>query len=343
MRMRIITWNLNLLPWIIGDLWSMGRKKRKRLETICDYLFGNRDRDRNGEKNCCLSPGMDNQCCSKNVDVICLQEVFGVDKAQYICDRAKKDGGFPYSSYYHPKETTGYSDDYDDDDEYGPLSRSSSSPTVCLDWKEITRSCLMPFATCEMKISSHGLLILSKYPIEPGSERCIYYHDSASFDAFVKKAILSVRIHQIPSVNSVRIFNTHLQSSDGDPNVYVRARNLDQLVKELNYFSHEVCILAGDLNLDLYSEKENTLLFSRFYSLESITKQITTTTNLPSSPRHCPIIPYSFPSDRLWLDYILPPKYSSVLEHRLLIPEEDNPLWVNLSDHLPVVMKCNLF
>jgi endonuclease/exonuclease/phosphatase family metal-dependent hydrolase len=117
-----------------------------------------------------------------------------------------------------------------------------------------------PPAALSFQCFDAGLLILSRYPLE--NVAFVEFDHSCYSDSLANKGLLraSVRFGPDP-LDTIRLFNTHLQASyshndiDATTVALAQLRQVFNLIREdLAKSQHEAVLLAGDLNLDAFEE-----------------------------------------------------------------------------------------
>jgi len=117
-----------------------------------------------------------------------------------------------------------------------------------------------PPSALSFKCFDAGLLILSRYPLEDVA--FMEFDQSCHSDSLANKGALraSVRFGPEP-LDTIRLFNTHLQASYSHKDVSATTVALQQLRQvfdlireDLSRSQHEAVLLAGDLNLDAFEE-----------------------------------------------------------------------------------------
>jgi len=117
-----------------------------------------------------------------------------------------------------------------------------------------------PPSTLSFQCFDAGLLILSRYPLE--NVAFMEFDHSCHSDSLANKGALraSVRFGPDP-LDTIRLFNTHLQASYSHKDVsattvaLLQLRQVFDLIRgDLSKSHHEAVLLAGDLNLDAFEE-----------------------------------------------------------------------------------------
>jgi len=115
-----------------------------------------------------------------------------------------------------------------------------------------------PPSTLSFQCFDAGLLILSRYPLE--NVAFVEFDHSCHSDSLANKGALraSVRFGPDP-LDTIRLFNTHLQASYSHQDVsattvaLLQLRQVFDLIREdVSKSQHEAVLLAGDLNLDAF-------------------------------------------------------------------------------------------
>lgn len=101
-----------------------------------------------------------------------------------------------------------------------------------------------------------GVLILSRYPIV--KERHKIYRASLFPDSLAAKGVLQVSIKKNDRL--YHIFGTHLQagkrSSGGPETRFKQVQDIQSLIAQGDFSKDDVVIVAGDLNMDLFSSQK---------------------------------------------------------------------------------------
>ena len=122
---------------------------------------------------------------------------------------------------------------------------------------ESLESCFPDYYICRgnlkgMNIMNSGLVILSKFPIEDIMFHEYKNYNPFSFELFSEKGFLSANI-KINKEKTIKVINTHLQSSDFerfDNNAILQLKELIDYMNILNY-NNIPYITGGDFNIDI--------------------------------------------------------------------------------------------
>lgn len=122
---------------------------------------------------------------------------------------------------------------------------------------ESLESCFPDYYICRgnlkgMNIMNSGLVILSKFPIGEISFNKYKNYNPLSFELFSEKGFLVADIN-INKEKSIKVINTHLQSSDFerfDKNAILQLQELMNYMNMLNY-NNIPYIVGGDFNIDI--------------------------------------------------------------------------------------------
>lgn len=152
------------------------------------------------------------------------------------------------------------------------------------------------------------------------------YNRAASTDRFAMKGWVCVSF--LYERKRIALFNTHIQSSNGDPSMCVRKSNLDDLRCAIEKVKRKdpsiVVILCGDLNID-FELQQGCQLFNDSLSHCLTLKNLCTDLSIKT-----------FPETSERLDYVLVDNTNRGVyfkEERVL--KTDTPI-DEMSDHLPV-------
>ena len=117
-------------------------------------------------------------------------------------------------------------------------------------WVYSTRS-----LTSRFKPVSGGIFIVSKYPLS--GEVPHIFNNSSHLDQFVNKGIIYAKCHVAPGF-SVHLFALHLQAWDTPECRNVRIQQLGELdlfIKQQDISKAEPVVVAGDFNIDYYTQR----------------------------------------------------------------------------------------